>query len=211
MKVRTALQMLLTMSLSSIGTLYLAYLAWRYAQNRKRRSVADQESDNDNSREPRLNRSESNASFDTNIIWTVVRPVLTQVIASALQDRATQNAFRNCCVGVLADEKMNSCFREAVKDVLRSQAVQESAMESVVALSSSEKVARSVAILIRNACSDDQAALGLSKLLAKTLAMLSEESSENGRRVLTDTLRRLVTPEAHDSKESSKHVSDIVQ
>merc|ERR1712023_145649 len=117
----------------------------------------------------RMHRAESANVLEQNMIWTVVRPVLTQVIASALQDRITQNSFRNLCSSVLADEKMKAQFREVVTDVWKSKQVQESIGGCVVALASSEKVAKSLALLLRNACSDDHARVGLSKVLSATL------------------------------------------
>merc|ERR1719253_1808336 len=138
---------MLTMSVSSVCTLYFAYLFWRYF--RKGRSLTVSDSDEEARGEfggasPRgaRRRADSSATFDTNIIWTVVRPVLTQVIASALQDRVTQNSFRTLCVSVLADEGMKAKFREVVIDQWRSKEVQEAAARSVgdcvVSLASSE-------------------------------------------------------------------------
>jgi len=171
MRVQEAVRLLVTLSFSSVGALYLLYVSWRFMfASRKRSLPPTSESDDDESK-PKLSSSESPSPFDTNVIRTVVRPVLTQVIASALQDKVTLNAFRNLCVSVLADGKVCSQFRTVINDVC-----------------ASKEIAHSLALLVRNACSDDDAASGLSKVLAKTLNMLSEENREVGRQVLTRSL-----------------------
>lgn len=192
MKVRALLQMILTMSLSSIGALYLTYLAWRLARNKMLRDRMDSrensdDEDNGTRRESRKHRQDSTL-LDTNIIWTVVRPVLTQVMASALQDKTTQHSFRNLCLAVLVDEQMKSQFREVVTDVWRSQQVQESMSGAICELASSEKIAASLALLLKNACSNDQAKAGLSKVLSATLLTLSQENREMSRRILSESL-----------------------
>merc|ERR1719446_1563881 len=68
---------------------------------------------------------------------------------------------------------MRSKFREVVVDVWRCKEVQDSMCGCLVALASSETVGQSLALLLRNACHDDQAASGLSKVPARTAKSLS--------------------------------------
>lgn len=110
---------------------------------------------------------------DTNIIWNLMRPVFTQVIASSIQDRLTRNALRNLCVTVLADDKVKSQFREVFADVWQGNGVQKSLMDCVANIASAPAVGQATAALFQNACVDGKAAGGVARVLKKALAMPS--------------------------------------
>jgi len=180
---------LLKLLLFALATLSGGYLCWalgRASGRRHQRELSDDDSEEGETelasatRRPARRKggpSEgSHQSFDNHLIWTVLRPVVSQVIASALQDRTTQNSFRNLCTAVLSHDAMKEQFREVVADVWHNESVQRSLADCIVSLCSSPRVGHSLAVLLRNACVDDEASAGLASVLAKSL----KECTPNG-------------------------------
>mmetsp|Transcript_24366 Transcript_24366/g.56624 ORF Transcript_24366/g.56624 Transcript_24366/m.56624 type:complete len:218 (-) Transcript_24366:193-846(-) len=177
---------LLKVGLSVIVLLSVGYLCWAIgAHSRRQHESSDDSEDGDETTElasakrPSRRRNsapERHQSFDNHLIWTVLRPVVSQVIASALQDRSTQTAFRNLCTAVLSNDAMKEQFREVVADVWHNESVQRSLADCIVSLCSSPRVGHSLAVLLRNACVDDEASAGLASVLAKSL----KECTPNG-------------------------------
>mmetsp|Transcript_110516 Transcript_110516/g.195672 ORF Transcript_110516/g.195672 Transcript_110516/m.195672 type:complete len:246 (+) Transcript_110516:47-784(+) len=169
-------RMIISMLLSGLGAIYVAYLFWLFNRRRRRRSLMmDQAADSDDDDQVREqdrrassdSPSKSSAAFDSNIVWTVVRPVVTQVIASALQDKITQNSFRSLCISVLASDKMKSQVAEVLSDVWRYPGVQQSLTDCAVAILTSPKVGHAVSAAVQNAAANDSVSDGIAKVLAK--------------------------------------------
>lgn len=181
-----------------MGALYLAYLICTFfgGNKRKRRLSLSSDCDDDDA------RREFNERFDSNIIWTVLRPLVTQVLVSALEDRVTQNSFRNLCISVLADDKMKAQFRAVVADVWHANEVQESLTGCLVRIVSDDKVGHALAMLFKNACSDDQAATGLARVLTKAVGSVSKP-------VLTETLSRLPSSSKASQVDEPDHVASL--
>lgn len=175
MTVGSTARTMVSMLLSGLGAVYVAYLFWVLSRNRRRRRspIGDQtvdDADDEREQDRRASSdspSKSSAAFDTNIIWTVVRPVVTQVIASALQDKITQNSFRNLCISVLASDAMKSQVAEVLSDVWRFPGVQQSLTDCAVAILTSPKVGHAVSAAWQNAAANDNVADGIAKVLAK--------------------------------------------
>lgn len=160
-------QSIISWFLSGMGVLCLVHLYWQFKRYRKGGHGLLRDSADGSGEE--CEREHVVEEIESNIIWQVMRPVITPILASSLQDRTTQNAFRSLCRSVLSDDAVKNQFREVVGDVFHSNAVQESFLASIVAIISFPKVGHALGTLFQNTFVDDQATTGFAKVLAKTL------------------------------------------